>query len=267
LTKQPPTRIGVAAPTTFAGRAQALALSQQEAAKPSAGEIADVLRKHGALEDLPDFSSIRITRAGLQPQTIFRKDTNAVNRFTLLEVIRNYYPALATYQAANQRMAFPDFSKIIVYRPVAGKPGAKKEITVDLLTVTNSFDCTKDMWLEFGDVVKIPEREHTLAEQAIGLTVAQNIQLLKCLQGKVTFVVRGQKAETVLDGTYKNWLSQAVSSVKSLLRSSSDLSRIKIKRTDPITKQPVEFVTDSRAAWPDDVWLRDGDVIEVPDKP
>lgn len=231
----------------------------------SPAEIAEVLRKHGAVEDLPDFSSIRVTRAGLQPQAIFRKDTNSNNHFTLLEVVRNYY---LPNQFPPPGMAFPDFSKIIIFRPIAGKPGAKKEITANVLTVTNSFDCGKDVWLEFGDVVEIPEREHTLAEQKVGLTGPQTDQLWKCLAGKVTFLVRGQKAEGTLEGTAQTgWLHLALGRVQNLLRSSSDLSRIKVRRTDPITKKQVEIVTDSRAGGFDNVWLRDGDVIEVPDKP
>jgi ankyrin repeat protein len=227
-------------------------------------EIAATLREHGALDDLPDFNSILVTRAGVaQPIGVFMKDTNSVNRFTLLEVMRNYYP-----EHVPSGLPFPDFSKIIIHRPIAGKPGEKKEITVNLLTVTNSFDCSKDTWLEFGDVVEIPEREHTLAEQPIGLTVAQSQELTHCLEGNVTFVVRGQKAQFKLNGMqYTCRFQSALSGVQNLLRSSSDLSHIKIKRTDPATGKTNEIIADSKISQQNNIWLRNGDVIEVPDKP
>lgn len=236
-----------------------------EIPRDNPNELAELLRKHGALDELPDFTSIRITRAGVpQPVVIFQKDTNSVNRFTLLEVVRNFY-----WNFSDSRgMPFPDFSKIIIHRPAAGKPGNLQEIPVNLLTETNSFDCTKDTWLEFGDTVEIPEREHTLAEPKGGITIAQDKELKRCLQGKVTFVVRGQTAEHKLDGSATTgWLQFALSRVQNLLRSSSDLSRIKIKRTDPITKQTRELIADSKVPQQQNVWLRDGDVIEVPDKP
>jgi ankyrin repeat protein len=233
--------------------------------QPSATEIASVLREHGALDDLPDFNSIRVTHAGWTPFVVFLKDTNSVNRFTLMEVILDFY---GYPQGMRSGIPFPDFSKIIIHRPVGGKPGAKQEITVNLLTVTNSFDCAKDTWLKFGDVVEIPEREHTLAEPAVELTENQRTQLSHCLRGKVTFVVRGQKAELELDGTANTCrLQLALGRVQNLLRSSSDLSHIKIKRTDPVTGKTTEFIADSKLDQQGNVWLRDGDVIEVPDKP
>src|SRR5207249_2378743 len=92
-----------------------------------------------------------------------------------------------------------------------GKPGEQKEITLNLLKATNSLDCAKDVRLEFGDVVEIPEREHTLAEQPIGLTDVQNQDLIKCLERKVTFAVKGQRTEVSLGGfSDDTWLSLAL---------------------------------------------------------
>jgi hypothetical protein len=91
----------------------------------------------------------------------------------------------------------------------------------------------------------------------------------------VRFVVRGQTAEIALGGfTYSTHLSQALQrqEVQNILRSSSDFSRVHIKRTDPGTNKDVEFTANVRSIWDsktpssDDLWLRDGDVIEVPDK-
>jgi len=236
----------------------------QSEALPQKAEIAALLRKHGALDDLPDFNSLRVTRASIaNPLTVFPKDTNSVNHFTLLEVIRNFYGDSSDARG----LPFPDFSKVTIHRPVAGKSDANKEITVNLLTVTNTFDCAKDTWLEFGDVVEIPEREHTLAEQPFGLLANQREELSHCLEGKATFMVRGQEAELKLNGTaYTCRLQLALRRVQNLLRSSSDLSRIRISRINPTTGKTNVIIADSKLSQPDNVWLRDGDVIEVPDK-
>jgi hypothetical protein len=53
-----------------------------------------------------------------------------------------------------------------------------------------------------------------------------------------------------------------------LLLASSHLAHIKLIRTDPATGQKRELIVDcSNSAPAPSVWLRDGDVIEVPDKP
>jgi hypothetical protein len=53
-----------------------------------------------------------------------------------------------------------------------------------------------------------------------------------------------------------------------LLLASSDLTRIKVTRHDLPTGLPHEWVVDCSDAKPaPDLWLRDGDVIEVPEKP
>ena len=52
-----------------------------------------------------------------------------------------------------------------------------------------------------------------------------------------------------------------------VLLSSSDLSRVQVRRVDPVTKQTREFVFNlEQAESRNDLWLRDGDVIEVPEK-
>lgn len=55
-----------------------------------------------------------------------------------------------------------------------------------------------------------------------------------------------------------------------VLRVSSDLSRVKVKRVDPATSQSRELLFDLSEKQPyderTDLWLRDGDVIEVPEK-
>ena len=104
-----------------------------------------------------------------------------MNRFTLLEAIFNllgedFVSSGQPYVQpvhASQVFPFPDLSRIRIQRASAAKPTERKEIVVNLLTATNSIDCKKDVPLEFGDVVEIPEREHVLAESPIDLTQRQ----------------------------------------------------------------------------------------------
>jgi hypothetical protein len=229
--------------------------------------IADLLRQHGAADELPDFSVIRVMRKGMGPWMVFKRDTNSFNRFSLLETIAS---------AAHLSLQFPAFTQIKIHRPDPAKPGAQKEIAVNPTITPNTFDCAKDLTLEYGDVVEIPEREHTLTEPANylpGGTLWDTIR--KCLARKVKFVVRDQTVELPLGGyNGDSYLSSALQrqTVQSILRSSSDFSRVRVKRTDPETKKNLELTTDVQSIWAgktsraDDLWLRDGDVIEVPDK-
>jgi ankyrin repeat protein len=236
-------------------------------AESSQLSIADILRQHGAADDLPDFSVIRFMRKGMGPWVVLKRDTNSLNRFSLLET-------LAT--AARLNLQFPSFTQIRIHRPDPAKPGAQKEIPANPTLTPNTFDCAKDMPLEFGDVVEIPEREHTLSEASNYLfSGAQLDSLLKCLARKVKFIVRDQTVELPLSGSDSNtYLSPALQrpSVQNILRSSSDFSHIHIKRTDPESRKVTELTVNVQSIWngkspqSDDLWLRDGDIIEVPEK-
>jgi hypothetical protein len=253
-------------------------------------EITDLLRQQGALDELPDFSSIRMTRAGLEQTIVFRSDTNGINQFTLLEAIRNFYPKPEiTYgnvfeagkpapriQRNPTALTFPDFLRLTILRRTGPKAGQQKEIEVSVLNETNGFDPAKDVPLQLGDIVEVREREHALSESPVGLTEAQDEQLKDCLKKRVVFIIKGQREEAVIEGRANvAYLSVALQqdNVRRVLRSSSDLARLKIKRTDPATKKTREIAANAQEFFGgkkplnDDIWLRDGDVIEVPDKP
>jgi hypothetical protein len=255
-------------------------------------EFADLLRQHGAVEQMPDFTSIRLTRKELeQPILVFRKDTNSLNRFTLLEVIENYYQNPSSYEISSRssmpggiptpgamspggRFPFPDLGSIRIHRPIPGKPGEEKVISVVLPSGTNSIACEKDVPLEFGDVVEIPEREHSLAEGPVFLTAQQGKEIYACLSRKVTFAAKGQRAEVTLHGIEDTRLAIAMkdSQVQAILRFSSDLTRVRVTRTDPETKKTKQITENVLTFWENkdsssnDLWLRDGDVDEVPEK-
>ena len=88
--------------------------------------IADFLRQHGALDALPDFTRIRITRQGVaQPLEVFNRSATLTNRFTLLETVMSFYshpPSIAPVPGQPSRRAwevlpFPDFGRVIIRRP------------------------------------------------------------------------------------------------------------------------------------------------------
>jgi hypothetical protein len=81
-------------------------------------------------------------------------------------------------------------------------------------------------------------------------------------------------------GKPPTFLIQPVLYDSGLLRASSDLSRVKVKRRDAATGQTYErvfdgatgqtyeLVFDCSGQWPGpDFWLENGDAIEVPEKP
>ncbi|PWU20664.1 MAG: hypothetical protein C5B50_03420 [Verrucomicrobia bacterium] len=249
--------------------------------KPTESSLAELLRQRGAVDDLADFSSIRVTRKGWAnggPVIVFKPATRGWNQFTLLEAI---------YGASGFSLPWPDFSKITIHRPDRATPGKEKDIHVDLMTSTNTFDCTKDMWLEFGDIVEIPEREHTLTESSAffrqepvadsrrpGLNVMQEQSPKKCIEKKVKVVVRGREIEITLGWMPLLGNLLGTEQARSLLNSSSDFYKVKVRREDPLTHQTKQFTVNVRDAWDNhvsyftnDLWLRDGDIVEVPDKP
>ncbi|HLP75837.1 MAG TPA: ankyrin repeat domain-containing protein, partial [Candidatus Paceibacterota bacterium] len=263
---------------------------------PKYTEIAALLRTNGALENVPDFKSIRVDRQGLeQPITVHRADANGRNRFTLFETILLFYTREGPGRLSS--LSFPALDRVIVHRP-AGKAGDKeRKIIVNLFNTTNGVDCAKDMTLEFGDVVEIPMREHALNAVSIDLSREETIGLANCLKRSVQLKVRGQ-SKTIELWPVSSYLKSVLggSEAQSMLLSSSDLSRVKVTRRDPangkqrwwlldctdnngrfvpaspgiggigIPRPRTSVSNNQNNADDNDLWLRDGDVIEVPEK-
>ena len=166
---------------------------------------------------------------------------------------------------------FPDLHRIVVIRKPRGEMSSPPErITVDLLNSTNGVDCTKDIALNFGDVVEIPERLHTLQEEAIGLTSAEMAQMWACRIGVVTLIYQGKKTSLQVTGTPAGALIGSIlagEKVRTALLSSADLTRVKVTRSGSANGKASEWVVDcSSQEKAPDLWLRDGDVVEVPEK-
>lgn len=259
----------------------------QSDAKTETTSVADLLRQHGGLADLPKLDRIELVRPGSFQNVVFYKSTNDWNRFTLLEVILNNYRrqpprGLGGGTAFSDRLAaltnpsstsppFPDLHRIVVIRqqPASSSKPAER-ITVDLLNATNGVDCAKDITLNFGDVVEIPERLHTLQEPAVGLTSVEMAQMWACRIGVVTLIYQGKKTSLQVAGTPAEALIDSIlagEEARKALFSSADLTRVKVTRRESANAKPRVWIVDcSNQDKAPDLWLRDGDVIEVPEK-
>ena len=275
----------------------------------SAGELAEVLRQHGALDRLPDWDCITVSRPAADFSfPILHQGTNDWNQFTLLETLYNFFNSSQSYSVpqgnntwagypVNSMLPFADLSRVTIVRPVRGSTNETRRV-VNLLNSTNGIDVSKDLLLEFGDVVEIPERDHALGERAAGLTDSERATLSAFAKAAVQLVAHGQTVELPfwrLDGQATLGFLLNQSEAQRILLSSSDLSRVKVTRRDPKTGQKREWILDCRppasapngapgapglpplayqwnpgannAAPSPGLWLRDADVIEVPEKP
>jgi hypothetical protein len=281
-------------------------------AKSTPDEVALLLRQHGAMDELPDFTRIRITRQGLaQSLTVFTKGQRLTNHFTLLETLMRFYGQQSvfletrkTFGPPYEMLPFPDFGRIIIRRPALKPDGKEQEIKVSLLNGKGVVDCAKDVAVEFGDVIEVPERVHALNEalddpvremekmfkkakaglipgqsssttfveqvdaMRSGEVAVQYAELLTCLQKSVQIVVAGSTTTLTVDSWKEGFLNQALTKVeaRAALRSSSDLPRVQVKRKATKTGKLITLTVDATDG-NDALWVQDGDVIEVPDKP
>ena len=250
-------------------------------------EIVELLRAHGGSELASAPGRIVLTRRDKAPFliSVFTQDTQGFNRYTLLDALHGFI------------FEFPDLSRVVIHRSSTGK---SKEIVVNLLKPDQSLDLSKDLLLEFGDVIEIPERAHSLGETDGALSSQQSEQIGKHLNRTVTFISGSRSKEITLDSPR---LSQAIfggpsgaSPSKGLLEflpSTADLTRVQITRVDPATKLKIHYTANlarsagenpgmprrrriigdmpqpivpspERPPGNDQVWLLDGDVIEIP---
>ncbi len=151
--------------------------------------------------------------------------------------------------------------------------------------------------LRRGDIVDLPESDHRLNETWGGLPQPIKSTLAQCLRSQVDIVVGGQSNAFILQPQFQEvvrvnggppyhrmsvlapspsaasrpdfWLPDLVHN-SGVLLTSSDLTRVKVKRVDSATARPVELIfdlTDNPRNPAEPLWLRDGDIIEIPDKP
>jgi len=272
-------------------------LAKAEVPDSNPAKLAGLLRKHGALKDLPRPDVIQVSRPTLNfSEVAVTKSTNDWNQFTVLEILAmesgllTKLPQGESQERLDQSVwsgspaAYPDLEKVKIKRPSSDFKGWQEQ-TVDLSPVVGSGDCSKNMPVEWGDVVEVPEADHPLNEPWPGFTTNQWVNFQKCLSRTVEVVLKGRATkvrlapEVTFDGpmgtglsgiTFTThvpfWIKPALRKSNVLL-ASSDLSHVKVTRRDPKTGQNREWILDCSDSKPaPDFWLREGDVIEVPDK-
>ncbi len=271
--------------------------------QPAFRETADVLRQHGAIEDLPFPDRIDVARptTGYRAAVfVHRGDMN--DQFTLFDLLAVAYGLVetgspmpdgnvhivpianpATGHAISQSpLAFPDFEHLVVRQRAPGSAGTWSTKAVNLLHAFDIQDCNADIRLGWGDVIEIPETDHPVRQPWNGLTPSARSTLVKCLTRNIELVVGDSTNHLVLvpgEGIHRqdstdvlperSFMVAPVVFGSQLLRSSSDLSRVTVKRKDATTDQSQEWLL-NLAPQPHEpapaFWLRDGDVVVLPGK-
>lgn len=269
----------------FGGR-----LSESEI-KAGFEQIVKLLVEHGGDEFFRRRAVIAVGRNLETAEPIFRKDAAGINRYSLYELLATQY------SSPFNRLVFPDFTRITISRL---EGSGVKNRTVNIASALESGDCAGDLWLEWGDIVEIPEADHNLTEPWGGLPASLRNTLVTCNQRKVVLTVKGNTygltlkpmlhflvppGVPLMPGTvppgaaippmrtvvYTNLGSMRLSSVvfdsKALL-ASSDPKRVKVTRAVSKSGEKKEMLYNVGEIQntPNDLWLRDGDVIEVPEK-
>lgn len=258
-----------------------------------AERMAALLREHGAVEELPFFDRIEVRRSATSfSSSAFRLGTNGWNEFSLLEALAQHYGFITTTRNATwerdqtvmassfwgmtTKCQFPDFAQLTIRR--AGESRFdRKDIVVDALALLES---GTDVKLQPGDIIDIPELDHPINESWNGIADLPLSNLLHYVSRAVTISVKGSNTVMQLAPSFYrtgfgtsparrfsrgSFMVKSVLVESRLLRASSDVTRVKVMRTwDGKTR---EWILDCSAGNDPDLWLRDGDVIEVPDKP
>ena len=217
--------------------------------------VIELLRKAGADESFHLRDAISVRRPNGVPEIVFRRQGSDRNRFTLLETIAVLYGGNRGVRSGpGKPWAFPDFARITLIRLVEGQP---KPSRLDAAAILESRDPGRDVPLAWGDLLEIPEADHPVEAEWGGLSEAAIETLSRAVSRRVTVVVQGESKTIALTLTNGQavptlagrerlpgslpsfdpskdafWLPGAVLASR-MVRTSSDLSRVRVKRTDP----------------------------------
>ncbi len=297
----------------------------------SESELAELLRSHGAVDDLSRGRHISAAReaTGIRVR-VFDKSLHPANRHTLTEFIhRALTPDDADTSSIHRNpFAFPDLTQVTIRRREGEK---ESSTTVNFLDHLRS-DTSAPIRLQWGDIVEISERPHPVCDRWRGADKLVWQRLHEKLHRRVKIRVGGATQEFALLpfrlpdsrgnetpetaglaslhdslGVYRHsvsepssrtmqrilaafqerlaksgkdsetvskaslapylrgfWLRQTLKDSRRLL-STSDTSSIKIHRkTQDGKTTTLDFNLDDTKSG--DIWLQDGDVIEIPDR-
>ena len=239
---------------------------------PAREEFIDLLLKYGANENAERLTRISAGRDLRTSAPAFFKGNSASNHYSLFEIL------------ALRRVTFPDLAKARIHR-LDAKTQQTNIIAVNLEEILKAGDCSKNIWLEWGDIVELPELDHPISQGWSGYPKEYAEAMQKCLERKVSITVKGETTNVTLLGAIgsnandqfgkalpNSWgvnlpsfiLNEVISR---FLRASSDKARIKIRRVDPVTKEPVEIMHNlEKTDDSNNVRLLDGDAIEIPER-
>lgn len=186
---------------------------------------------------------------------------------------------------ARAALPYPDFSRVVIRRPKADG-GGWSDLEVNAQAILEDKAGCRDVPLLWGDEVDVPEADHPVTDSWSYLNQVQLRGFVRCLTKRVQ--IKG-KSETktitlVPNVTFTENLAPEGLPMKiisnlpmtlhatlvnaKMVRTSSDLSRVKIRRKNPAAGAPSEWVTSSPvSATGADLWLDDGDEIEIPERP
>ncbi len=243
-----------------------------------------LLLDNGANENLVRLSRISYTRPGWPSDSPWRaRGTNNLDRYTLTEFFGTMWARQPGGRSSpTPELPFPDLARIIIHRVDSTKL-TNTEMPVDLEAIIRSGDCSNDIWLEWGDRISIPEEDRLRTATWSGPTAKVREFLARCMARHVQLVIKEttnsvkliprlieeSPASTKPDViVFSFWLNEVVYG-SMLLRVSSDATKVHVTRTDPATRKQQKWTFDlTRMGQGTDynLWLRDGDVINVPDK-
>jgi hypothetical protein len=270
----------------------------------TANQIEDLLIKAGADANYNRRHAIwTCDPAGTPKMEVFQCPTNSINHYTLLDFLATLYQAnseqlpgigwQATHAHPNDLVPFPDFARVAIHR-LDGK--RDKVLHVNVSDILQSGNGSKDVALQAGDLIEIPEQEHKVADQWFALSQANVTALNKCLVRSVRLVAQGRTNVIALAPSLgiaqqtaymptrmtlrpdlgTNWLAEALLGRKpdtivrsfdldTVVRDSNvrlntwDLTRVRLKRGG------AKMTFDLTAKPAPEVWLEDRDVIEIPE--
>lgn len=179
----------------------------------------------------------------------------------------------------NRMLAFPNLGAVTIKRPEPDRKSWSPS-TLDVSPVVRSGDCSKDVRVQVGDIIEVSELDHPINQRWDFFSEAELQNIFKCLARTVHITVKGETSQLKLEPTLSRsmapsarislnepfWLRPVLLDSR-LVLASSDLSRVKVTRTDPVTGQKLEGVFDCTGNTPaPEVWLMDGDLIEIPER-